>query len=274
MTDAWARLGRVAPGDLAPARVEIHHAAQIASAVGATLLPRREDDSHTNLEWIPEQEAFGGNPVAGARLLRGALRPRDLTLMLLDGGGQPVGELALSGRTLDDGYAWMAEAIGAAGGPGSPLGRPAYDLPGHPVARGGRFSEPMESYGEIGRWYGNAAALLERMKRDLAEASPIRCWPHHFDIAILQTVAPGKTVGVGLSPGDESYGEPYWYVGPSPYPEQPNLAPLPERGRWHTDGFFAAVLTGSDLLAGESDRQRERAELFLRAAHAACLDFL
>jgi hypothetical protein len=108
---------------------------------------------------------------------------------------------------------------------------------------------------------------------EFSEASSVRCWPHHFDIAILLTVAPGKTVGLGLSPGDSSYAEPYWYVTPYPYPKNPELPPLPEGGRWHTEGFFAAVLRGSDLLAGDPGTQRQRSESFLRAALQVCRRF-
>lgn len=271
MSGEWRRLGSVDAKGLSAARLELHHAAQVVSAIGITHLPHQPDDSHTNLEWIPALEAFGGNLVEGKRSFRGALRPGDFTLMLLDEAGHRERELPLSGKTLDEGYVWMAEAIASeTGRPMQPLERPAYELPGHAVAGGSRFSMPMENFQEIGRWYGNAASLLISLMAEFSEASPVRCWPHHFDIAILLTLGGGKTVGLGLSPGDASYDEPYWYVTPYPYPKNPELPPLPEKGRWHTEGFFAAVLTASDLLAGDPATQRERSERFLRAAEAAC----
>lgn len=274
MTGEWRRLGSVDPRELSPARLEVHHAAQVVSAIGITHLPHQPDDSHTNLEWIPALETFGGNLVEGRPSFRGALRPSDFTLMLLDEAGHRERKLPLSAKTLDEAYVWMAEVIAAeTGKPTKPLERPAYELPEHDVAEGSRFSVPMEEFREVGRWYGNAASLLISLMGEFSEASSVRCWPHHFDIAILLTVAPGKTVGLGLSPGDSSYAEPYWYVTPYPYPKNPELPPLPEGGRWHTEGFFAAVLRGSDLLAGDPGTQRQRSESFLRAALQVCRRF-
>ncbi|MGH9443206.1 MAG: hypothetical protein ACRD16_13135 [Thermoanaerobaculia bacterium] len=275
MTGAWKRLGEVDPKGLSAARLEIHHAAQVVSAIGITHLPHRPDDSHTNLEWMPVLEAFGGNLVSGPRPFRGALRPADFTLMLLEEDGWQIESLSLQGKTLDTAYGWMSDAIGrATGPPARALVRPSYELPDHSTLKGGRFSDPMESFHEMGRWYGDAASLLLVLMAELSsEASPVRCWPHHFDIALLLTLGEGRTIGLGLSPGDAGYAEPYWYVTPYPYPKNPALPPLPEKGRWHTEGFFAAVLTGSDLVAGDSSMQRQRSETFLRAALSACRAF-
>ena len=91
-------------------------------------------------------------------------------------------------------------------------------------------------------------------------------WPHHFDLATLISLQGETTVGVGFSPGDGSYPEPYWYVSPWPYPENTPEWPLESGGRWHTQGFTAAVLTGSDAL--QSADQEEAAEAFLRSAIA------
>ena len=271
MSAAWARLGAVPPKNLSGQRLELHHAAQIVSSVGSTHLPPRGDDSHTNLEWLPEYASFGAGIVEGSRPFRAAISPSELVLRLLDGEGKEARRLPLAGKTLDEGYVWMAEVISAeTGRPTLPLSRPTYELPDHGVAMGERFSEPMEGFHEVGRWYADAAALLRDLMSDFSNSSPVRCWPHHFDIAMLLTVAPGKTVGIGLSPGDATYAEPYWYVTPYPYPNDPVLPPLPENGRWHTEGFFAAVLTGSDLLSGDPTTQRERSERFLRDAVTAC----
>ena len=41
-------------------------------------------------------------------------------------------------------------------------------------------------------------------------------------------------IGVGLSPGDTYYAEPYWYVSPYPYPGLEDLPVLDGSGFWHT----------------------------------------
>ena len=144
-------------------------------------------------------------------------------------------------------------------------------LPTHPLGQGGPFSVVLgPALAELARWLGNAAHLLGNLA---PEASPILTWPHHFDIARLLpsgTLEDGspRTVGVGLSPGDEHYGEPYFYVAPWPVPEVSELPPLP-RGEWQTEAFFAAVLTATELLRETGDEQEETARGFCEAAISA-----
>ena len=92
---------------------------------------------------------------------------------------------------------------------------------------------------------------------------------------VLETGPDGsatKTVGLGLSPGDDAYAEPYWYVAPWPHPDASReLPPLASGGHWHREGFTAAILTGSDFLAGgTAEDQPERLRDFLDAAFSAC----
>ena len=271
MSGPWESLGRVPPGELSDARLHFHHAAQIVSAVGVTYLPAASDDSHTNMEWT--RQGLAGHAVPGPRPFRAAIRPSGLTLALLDESLGVVEETSLFGRTLDEGYDWMANAIARRTGSAvRPLMRPTYALPDHATYRGGPFrAESAAGLDELARWYGNACGLLERLMAALAGSSPVRTWPHHFDIAMLVMVDPSRSIGVGLSPGDDTFSEPYWYVSPYPYPMDPVLPELPSRGKWHREGFFAAVLTGCDLVAGgPAGEQEARAGAFLNAAIEAC----
>lgn len=74
-----------------------------------------------------------------------------------------------------------------------------------------------------------------------------------------------RSVGVGLSPGDSGYPEPYVYVTPWPYPTG-ELPALPW-GHWHTEGWTGAVLRGSALVQEpESSRSRRLMDM-IRVAH-------
>ena len=111
-------------------------------------------------------------------------------------------------------------------------------------------------------------------------ASEVRCWPHHFDLGTLVVIASNpdgslaESIGIGLSPGDESYAEPYWYVSPWPYPETAALPALESGGHWHTAGYTSAILTGSELTAGPRESQFERLHSFLDTAVASSRDVL
>jgi hypothetical protein len=81
----------------------------------------------------------------------------------------------------------------------------------------------------------------------------VRCWPHHFDIALLVRLDEGggeeaRSIGIGFSPGDEYYQEPYFYISPYPSPKNPTLPTLPPGGHLHTRDFFAAVGTAREFL--------------------------
>ncbi|HET7452659.1 MAG TPA: hypothetical protein VFL12_07955 [Thermoanaerobaculia bacterium] len=272
---AWEHLGRVPANALGGARRSVHHAAQIVAAAGITHVPAAEDDSHTNMEWMPSLRALAGRPAGGERPFRLAVRPEGLELLLLDAEDREEDARGLVGSTVDEGYAWAAGAIARRTGSSlRPLVRPSWTIP--PLGRETFSGADDEALAELARWYGGAAHVLRALADDIDGASEVRCWPHHFDIAtLLPGRSPEQTVGVGLSPGDESYPEPYWYVSPYPHPKDPVLPTLPEGGRWHRDGFFGAVLTGSDLLAGGAEgTQERRSRWFLEAAVADSLRML
>ena len=74
------------------------------------------------------------------------------------------------------------------------------------------------------------------------------------------------TVGIGLSPGDINYDEPYWYVSPYPYPETENLPPLDGNGFWHTQQWVGAVLRASHWSQNGTAAQQEQVRSFLHSA--------
>jgi hypothetical protein len=271
---SWKELGAVTASGLVDARLQLHHAALVVATAGVTFLEPQPDDSHPNLGWVDSLGALAGRPLPGADV-QAALRLADLSLLIVDSACAVRDELGLHGRTLEDAYAWLAAGAAAAGLdlPAEGLARAAYDIPGHPVASGAAFStEEGEAFAELGRWFANGQVALQELADRTAGASEVRCWPHHFDLGSLVVVATqpdgslAKSIGLGLSPGDAGYAEPYWYVSPWPYPEAGSLPKLAAGGRWHTEGYTAAILTGSDLTSVSPRTQGERLHAFLDSA--------
>lgn len=263
----WTTL-RVDPTTLADARLAAHWASQLVATAGARLLPPRDDFSHTNLRWERETRAIVGRELDehGTRV---GLRVLDLTLLVLRGSDVLV-EAGLDGKTLGDGRAWIRGALAEVLDRAVPeLELLDHDMPEHVVQRGSAFelSGKTEALVELERWIANAHDLLEHFVRGDEQASEVRLWPHHFDMATLITVMSGegtkesKSINVGFSFGDGSYREPYAYVSPWPYPPSRSEAPPLTHGRWHDEGFFAAVLTGRDVVGGV-DGQAQRVEAF------------
>ncbi len=267
----WKTLGTVAPIDLVDARLQLHHAAQIVASAGITFLEPQPDDSHPNLGWMDGLGALLGRSLPGKDVQVG-LRVAEPSLLIVDKDGRVREEFGLRGKTLEGGYAWLETMTGPAAG----LKRARYEIPDHAIAGGAPFSAaPGAAFAELAHWFENCYAVLMDLAKNTPRVSELRCWPHHFDLGMLvivETEADGslaKSIGIGFSPGDESYAEPYMYVSPWPYPEAGALPELGGGGHWHSEGHTSAILLGSDLVDGPVDRQRDRLSAFLDAAVGA-----
>ncbi len=255
----WRRLEDPGSPALRDARLQVHYAAQLAAAPGKALAEPEPDYGHTALLWLAEAAALAGPPVAGRRA---AIRPEDLTLLVLHGDGEETDARPLAGCDLAGGLEWLADRFHGE------LGPVRQDIPHHPVAGGAPFSPSDPApYAEIAALFAGTAGLL-----DARPGGPVRCWPHHFDIARLHVLDLGadpeeaRSVGYGMTPGDEQYPDPYWYVTPWPYPDPAALDDLPA-GRWHTDGWVGAVLPAAEVVPATD--QRALVEAFYAAAGAA-----
>ncbi len=253
--ETWQPVDVAGAGGLVEARLQAHWAVQVIAAVGEALVPAEPDFSHTSLRWDADRLMLLGRPLPESGLQVG-LGFAGLELVVLDGSGAVREIFPLAGTTLAGALERVTAAL--ADLMPRPMAKrpelPVYEMPAHPVGEGGPFPEPdVPGLGELARWYGNAAALMEIVGAATPLASPVRCWPHHFDIATLLTLDPEEAgddrryVGVGLSPGDASYAEPYFYVNPWPYPEAAGLPELAGGGVWHREGWTGAVLPASRL---------------------------
>lgn len=310
--DPWLSLKNLPGPSLHPARMELHRAVQLAACAGQSLLPKRPDDSQMALAW--KAGVLLGEPLPGGS--RVGLALADLALEVRDGRGGLAGRLPLNGRTPEEALKWVKVRLGSSGVDTRALREEMpYEMPGRLLGREAPFSTestaPLEA---LAAWYQAAAEALAELAGGRSDAGPLRCWPHHFDLAALlsldRVVVPeamadgttgeevveivdgegnsldgglpgaspaeagsesgsesGRTIGVGLSPGDNSYDEPYFYVTPWPYPKGKDFPALPA-GHWHTEFWTGAVLTATELAGGEDPKAR--VEAFLQSAVEAC----
>ena len=260
---SWRPLRPELAGGLVDARLQFHHAAQFLAALGISYLPARPDDSHTNMEWLESIDALASNVVTGSSAIRLAVSPQPFALHLLAGDASRA-TLPLRGATIGDAVAWIRRQLGECGlhSDAFTLDR-HYTIPSHPVADSAAFDDSdATALEQLAAWFSNAASILGHVAATTTNASPVRCWPHHFDIATLIDVGPGATVGLGMEPGDVYYAEPYYYANIYPPRSEP-LPALAGGGSWHTHEWTGAVLPGSRL--GRDD-QRAQIESFIESA--------
>ncbi len=262
-------------------RVQLHYAIQFIAATGAALAEPLPDHSHTSLAWHPNLEIFVGAAVQTTQPFQVALMPASLTLVLLNQQSAAIASLPLHGKTMAEGLTWLRQESAKLGADANKivfLDYPPDDFPDHPLAHGATFEATQTpTLQELTDYYANTYGQLQNIIATVEDATAIRIWPHHFDMATL-IMLPGMregvplTVGVGFSPGDTSYTEPYWYVSPYPYPNITHLPGLEGEGFWHTQYWVGAVLKASQL-APTAETQQNQLKAFLHSAlhHAIAL---
>jgi hypothetical protein len=253
----WSRLGRTPPAAIGGARRLAHHAAQWPTRAARANLKAVPDDSHSAFTWDASHAALltEGLPAKGGEVRVGIRVPR--LEMIITRGDNVLDAFQFDGKTDAQAGAWLDSKLRVLSLKAAGDVRLPYDLPDHPA--GGRPHDLRmlgRELGELARWFGGSADVLEEFAARLAgpRASPLLCWPHHFDIAILVKLEDGqpanaRSIGVGVSPGDEYYDQPYVYISPWPRFDGERLPELPPPGHWHTEGFFGAVATGEQILA-------------------------
>jgi hypothetical protein len=268
----WQKVGNVVPTQLGEARNQLHNALQLVAAAGKSLIPERADDSHTSFQWQNDLRAFVGEPIEATEPFRVGLRFADLTLILVGDDERKINKFPLGGRTRYEAFDWLREQAAALGADASRLSMQMhYEIPPHPIQEGQPFTyENPAAFEELSRFFANADGLLCTFAANQKGASPVRCWPHHFDSDMVITVG-SSTIGLGFSPGDDSYSEPYFYLSIRPFPktEGINLPELQGGGEWHTQGWVGPALPASSIVADTAYAQASQVAAFVSSGSAA-----
>ena len=239
----WATVPRAAPAGVSDARAQLHHVAQIANSPAVSYLPPAADDSHTNFGWNAALGAFVSRCVPFPQARSFAWRVRDLGLLALDAAAAPVASLSLDGETLARAHAWVREQCEDAGGDAARYtAAKHYTIPPHRVGDGGVFSADPNALISLSTHWAGAMGILNSVAADTSGSSSVRLWPHHFDAGRITRIDDERSIGIGFTPGDEWYDEPYWYATPYPPPHTAHRPPLAAGAEWHEREWFSAVL--------------------------------
>ena len=248
----------VNPAELEAVRVITHRAVQHLGKAASANLPAQSDGSHSSFRWDSNQLAFLTQPM-GTKSVGLSINP--LTLFLNDN-DQRIAELALNAISDAEVATWLDQALSANGLQVASNFEQPFELPADVLALD-RYGESRDDrrFAVLAAWLDVAAKTLSAFASAYADLrpgpSPVRCWPHHFDIATYVALETGdpetaRGVGVGLSPGDEGYNEPYIYVNPWPHLDADALPKAISPGHWHTEGYVGLIATATEML-GTSD---------------------
>jgi hypothetical protein len=278
----WRRLHGIDKGRLREARLQAHYAAQWLARAARAYISPEPDDSHTSLIWNRDLDGLVTHPFKNG--MRLSLQLNKLSLTLRDDGTTHIHSITLNGQSDLQVRQWLGEQFSSLDLDAGALdAAPPYEIPPYAIAQGGLYDDITlaDALAELAAWFANAQILLDRIKsqvigRKLA-VSPVCCWPHHFDLATLITLAKRGAdtkgyIGVGLSPGDNYYDEPYFYVSVYPKPDPAMLPTLPMFGHWHTHEFMAAVAPAHKILSAMD--QKTETDEFLQCSVDVALRLL
>lgn len=262
----WRRLDPIPFEEIGKARNMAHEAIQLIASTGISFVQKRDDDSHTNCEWSRSLKALVGNLFGKNNEICLGLNIADFKLLLLKENWTIIKELELVDKNLDEVMDWMKNYFENKGLDFSQFTLDKhYEIPMKNVFEGGKFKvENTQAFHELSDYFTNADLILRSYINELTNATPVRCWPHHFDIASLLNIGQVKlqSIGIGLSPGDNSNNEPYFYVTMWPYPDLEKIS-LPDIsiGKWNVDGWIGASLTASEIIKN-TDEQSQSGMVF------------
>ncbi len=262
----WRPVGTVDPQSLGESRVVAHSALQWLARLALSYVEPVDDQSHTNLGWDEAMNALETREIAPGVTVE--LRLPDFTMQFKEEGERTTHEIFLDDRSPAAVEAWILIELLHRHMDRDRFSKDLpYDVPNLMVGDAVEFfHDPhIAELAELTAWFANANAVLSVVKEEYASVSPgpseVRCWPHHFDMATLISFETGdpekaRSIGVGLSPGDEHYDEPYFYVSPYPRLSPWELPDLHDLGHWHKKGFVGAVAPASRIVeksAGADD---------------------
>lgn len=250
----------------------VGHAARHLSEAGAA-------QPVEGLEWLEDHHAIATPVLRGLSGVRVALRPAELTLLLLDPDGAALKTRPLEGCTVDEAFEWLHAELGEVGTDAFAFeDTDTADLPPLPASLGGVLGCPdRQALEELERWLGNADHVLRTIARTSQRASAVRCAP---DRLALRTELRHRTregeearlVVVGASMGDAEHPQPFFFVAARPaetIPESPDLS-------WERhDGASRAILPADEIVGHRgAEEQASRVDAFLRRAVPAAHDIL
>ncbi|GAB4301378.1 MAG: hypothetical protein Kow0098_29500 [Ignavibacteriaceae bacterium] len=226
---------------------QIHFICQVIAKVNRSLVPEREDDSHTNLFFDSLSNRIYGRWFtvnSNKYILFFDLNSQSISLQ--NQYYQILQSVKIYRKKITDLETELSSVLKKIGVTESNLMAPLhFEIPDYPFSNSAfeNFSEDKLQEWIKYRTLANTACYT--LLGHLQSESEVRIWPHHFDTGIYSEINDKTGIGFGLAMKDEMVGEPYFYFsgyGLNEHAVDYTRAKPLSKGRWITEGWKGGVL--------------------------------
>jgi len=229
---------------------QIHLAAQYLAAAGISFLPKKSDDSHTNLGFIADSGEVETHSLSenNDKLI---LNYNTFSLEWKSNSVKKVFEL--DGATHKEVLQWVTETSKEQLNKGYNYDL-HYDLP-YSITDADTYSlSDANKLKELMHLRTLSQFIIEKIDEHYKLDTSIRIWPHHYDTGLYDAV-PGSdiSVGLGLAIPDSVCSEHYLYITGYKNGKAIDTSGFDKlsKGEWKSEGFTGAILDATGIV--ESD---------------------
>ncbi|CAA6806344.1 MAG: Unknown protein [uncultured Sulfurovum sp.] len=231
---------------------KIHQICQIIAKVNRSLVPKQEDDSHTNLYFeSTEKRIYGRWFQQNDKNYILALNLADFSFLLLADTKEIVKQFHIEGKTLIEIEEDIEKSFNTLQFSTEGLMKKLHFEISSYTFIDSIWEKP--EIIELNTWveYRSIANETCVLLLGIAQAkSEVRIWPHHFDTGIYFKAKKGLGIGFGLAMQDDMANDSYFYI--SAYPENYNIQynNLPIKGNWKweiNENWKGAILPLKEL---------------------------
>jgi hypothetical protein len=188
----------------------LHQAAQYLAAAGISFIKAKDDDSHTNIGWNKTKSRMETHVFEHVFQLSLNLETQSLEWIK---NGAILSTTNINKATHKQIITWISEQVNQHGLSKEYVYSFHYDLPYDKITNEYLYSFDQEEIKSISSEFTKAQNTFEQFLKLERLESPIRVWPHHFDLGIYTKLESENTfMGAGLAIPDSLVDDFYFYA--------------------------------------------------------------
>ncbi|MFY0605481.1 MAG: hypothetical protein JXR10_02130 [Cyclobacteriaceae bacterium] len=252
----WIPFSPINKEALVNCRKQLHVAVQTVAAIGRKFLPPSDEDQNATLIWVPGLKRMAGKWVEANVVFRSSISLDTMQIHLVDRKVSSLASFQIADHTQVELMLWLEEQIGQLGlhAPHLTLNLP-YKLPDY-SSEIAEQKQPfdLQQVQELGKYYNNSFVALRNIKEKFSTENEITIWPHHFDQALQVKLkdsgdaATDTLISFGMSPGDDEFESPYFYVNTWPHIDTSKCDKLDNNAIWVSEEWTGAVLFAKHVI--------------------------